>query len=150
VNEFHAYRADKARITELARELEVKAKAIIDLLPGYGITEKKTHSSSIPVEVAEKIRKILLAESIGQRIRRLLTSPEVTGSSGPQSIKSLPGDSSVTLRLPKKFTFHRGFVDFDYVLGCFNWSLREVPVVVDLTTCESANYQALALLIQYA
>src|SRR3981189_431786 len=51
--------ANEVRINELARELEVKAKAIIDLLPGYGVTEKKTHSSSIPVDVAEKVRKNL-------------------------------------------------------------------------------------------
>src|SRR6266704_2207697 len=49
--------ANQVRINELARELEVKAKAIIDLLPGYGVTEKKTHSSSIPMDVAEKVRK---------------------------------------------------------------------------------------------
>src|SRR5215472_6875650 len=48
--------ASQVRINELARELEVKAKAIIDLLPGLGVTEKKTHSSSIPLEVAEKVR----------------------------------------------------------------------------------------------
>src|SRR5260370_7222321 len=48
---------NQVRINELARELEVKAKAIIDLLPGYGVTEKKTHSSSIPADVAEKGRK---------------------------------------------------------------------------------------------
>src|SRR6516164_4968304 len=48
--------ASQVRINELARELEVKAKAIIDLLPGFGVTEKKTHSSSITVEVAEKVR----------------------------------------------------------------------------------------------
>ncbi len=42
---------NQVRINELARELEVKAKAIIDLLPGYGVTEKKTHSSSIPADV---------------------------------------------------------------------------------------------------
>ena len=48
--------ASQVRINELARELEVKAKAIIDLFPGFGVTEKKTHSSSIPVEVAEKVR----------------------------------------------------------------------------------------------
>ncbi len=47
---------NQVRINELARELEVKAKAIIDLLPGFGVTEKKTHSSSIPVDVAEKVR----------------------------------------------------------------------------------------------
>src|SRR5712692_2474788 len=48
---------NQVRINELARELEVKAKAIIDLLPGYGVTEKKTHSSSIPADVAERVRK---------------------------------------------------------------------------------------------
>jgi hypothetical protein len=32
---------NQVRINELARELEVKAKAIIDLLAGYGVTEKK-------------------------------------------------------------------------------------------------------------
>src|SRR6266480_1879665 len=52
--------ANQVRINELARELEVKAKAIIDLLPGYGVTEKKTHSSSIPEDVAEKVRKKIL------------------------------------------------------------------------------------------
>ncbi|HEX8838059.1 MAG TPA: translation initiation factor IF-2, partial [Candidatus Acidoferrum sp.] len=49
--------ANQVRINELARELEVKAKAIIDLLPSFGVTEKKTHSSSIPADVAEKVRK---------------------------------------------------------------------------------------------
>src|SRR5712691_9787394 len=51
--------ANQVRINELARELEVKAKAIIDLLAEYGVTEKKTHSSSIPLDVAEKVRKHL-------------------------------------------------------------------------------------------
>src|SRR5438128_8488459 len=49
--------ANQVRINELARELEVKAKAIIDLLAQYGVSEKKTHSSSIPADVAEKVRK---------------------------------------------------------------------------------------------
>src|SRR5215831_16988925 len=55
--------ANQVRINELARELEVKAKAIIDLLPGFGVTEKKTHSSSIPVDVAEKVRRRLLGQA---------------------------------------------------------------------------------------
>src|SRR6267378_1769249 len=55
--------ANQVRINELARELEVKAKAIIDLLPGYGVTEKKTHSSSIPADVAEKVRKNILGQA---------------------------------------------------------------------------------------
>jgi translation initiation factor IF-2 len=44
------------RINELARELEVKAKAILDYLPEAGVTEKKTHSSSIDVSAAEKVK----------------------------------------------------------------------------------------------
>src|SRR5713101_3660970 len=48
---------NQIRINELARELEVKAKVIIDYLPEAGVTEKKTHSSSIDVAAAEKVRK---------------------------------------------------------------------------------------------
>src|SRR6195256_3516886 len=48
---------NQIRINELARELEVKAKAIIDYLPDAGVTEKKTHSSSIDVDAAERVRK---------------------------------------------------------------------------------------------
>src|ERR1700688_4140072 len=49
--------ANQIRINELARDLEVKAKAIIDYLPEAGVTEKKTHSSSIDLAAAEKVRK---------------------------------------------------------------------------------------------
>src|SRR5215470_3066143 len=55
--------ANQVRINELARELEVKAKAIIDLLPGFGVSEKKTHSSSIPVDVAEKVRRTIQGQA---------------------------------------------------------------------------------------
>jgi translation initiation factor IF-2 len=48
---------NQIRINELARELEVKAKAIIEYLPEAGVTEKKTHSSSIDVAAAEVVRK---------------------------------------------------------------------------------------------
>ena len=47
----------KIRINELARELEVKAHEILDRLPGLGVTEKKTHSSSIDEDVAIKLRQ---------------------------------------------------------------------------------------------
>src|ERR1700722_14444919 len=48
---------NQIRINELARELEVKAKAVIDYLAEAGVAEKKTHSSSIEVTVAEKVRQ---------------------------------------------------------------------------------------------
>ena len=37
----------KVRINDLARELEVKSRAILDALIEVGVTEKKTHSSSL-------------------------------------------------------------------------------------------------------
>src|ERR1700682_6241974 len=47
----------KVRINELARELEVKAHEILERLPELGVTEKKTHSSSIDEDVAIKLRR---------------------------------------------------------------------------------------------
>ena len=47
----------KIRINDLARELEVKSKAILDALVKVGVTEKKTHSSSIEVDEAERVKK---------------------------------------------------------------------------------------------
>ena len=44
------------RINELARELEVKSRAILNCLPEIGITEKKSHSSSLDQEWADKVR----------------------------------------------------------------------------------------------
>src|SRR5690242_10088436 len=48
----------KIRINELARELEVKAHEILERLPELGVTEKKTHSSSIDEDVAMKLRRL--------------------------------------------------------------------------------------------
>src|SRR5450432_4107743 len=47
----------KVRINDLARELEVKSKVILDLLIKVGVTEKKTHSSSIEVDESERVKK---------------------------------------------------------------------------------------------
>src|SRR5436190_9506538 len=47
----------KVRINELARELEVKAHEILERLPELGVTEKKTHSSSIDEDVAIRLRR---------------------------------------------------------------------------------------------
>ena len=42
----------KVRINDLARELEVKSKPILDALIAVGVTEPKTHSSSIEADEA--------------------------------------------------------------------------------------------------
>ena len=49
--------AGQIRINELARELEIKAKVLIEFLPEIGIAEKKTHSSSLEHDQAERVRK---------------------------------------------------------------------------------------------
>ena len=49
----------KVRINDLARELEVKSKVILDLLPEIGVTEKKTHSSSVEEDEAARLRSVL-------------------------------------------------------------------------------------------
>jgi translation initiation factor IF-2 len=51
---------NQVRINELARELEIKAKVLIEYLPEVGVTEKKTHSSSIDNSHAELVRKHFL------------------------------------------------------------------------------------------
>ena len=53
----------KIRINDLARELEVKSKAILDVLPKVGVTEKKTHSSSIEEDEAVRVRKFFAGEA---------------------------------------------------------------------------------------
>src|SRR5271168_5597591 len=55
----------KVRINDLARELEVKSKAILDTLPLVGVTEKKTHSSSLEEHEAEKVRGYLRSSAEG-------------------------------------------------------------------------------------
>ena len=60
----------KIRINDLARELEVKSKSILDVLPEIGVTEKKSHSSSLEDHEAEKVRARLRASSAAQTSSR--------------------------------------------------------------------------------
>src|SRR5579864_7709457 len=46
----------KIRINELARQLEVPSHIILEMLPELGVTEKKTHSSSVDGPIAELVR----------------------------------------------------------------------------------------------
>ncbi|MGC9158620.1 MAG: translation initiation factor IF-2 [Terracidiphilus sp.] len=46
----------KVRINDLAREMEVKSRQILDILAELGLATGKTHSSSIEAEEAEKVR----------------------------------------------------------------------------------------------
>ena len=46
----------KIRINDLARELEVKSKALLDYLLEIGVADKRSHSSAIEDDLAEKVR----------------------------------------------------------------------------------------------
>jgi len=60
----------KIRINDLARELEVKSKSILDVLPEVGVTEKKSHSSSLEDHEADKVRARLRSASAAQSSSR--------------------------------------------------------------------------------
>ena len=46
----------KVRINDLAREMEVKSRQILDVLGELGLAEGKTHSSSLEDYEADKVR----------------------------------------------------------------------------------------------
>src|SRR5271166_4518176 len=86
----------KVRINDLARELEVKSKAILDTLPLVGVTEKKTHSSSLEEHEAEKVRAHIRGSSEAQassaRSARTLRGEEEIKTKIDLSHISRPGD----------------------------------------------------------
>jgi translation initiation factor IF-2 len=86
----------KIRINDLARELEVKSKAILDSLPVVGVTEKKTHSSSLEEHEAELVRKHLRAHSdapaAGARSSRAAAGEDEFKTKIDLSHISRPGD----------------------------------------------------------
>src|SRR5271165_6505211 len=84
----------KIRINDLARELEVKSKTILDLLIKVGVTEKKTHSSSIEVDEAERVKKYF-AEHAEPGTSRSVRAPAPAEEFKPKidlSHISKPGD----------------------------------------------------------
>lgn len=61
-----------------------------------------------------------------------------------------PTPNPVVVSIPGTFAFkRRGIQDFDSVLQVFDWTLVDVPVVIDLSGCQTANFQALALVVVY-
>lgn len=101
----------KIRINELARELEVKAHEILDKLPDFGVTEKKTHSSSIDDDVALKLRRFFGHEVPGEPeapethapARREQPSAAVEPAAAPEVAPSGPhGQSPVAAPVEEK------------------------------------------------
>jgi translation initiation factor IF-2 len=76
----------KIRINDLARELEVKSKEILDVLTTVGVTEKKTHSSSLEDHEAELVRKHLRGRSEG-------------APSSAKASRAAPGDEGIKTKI---------------------------------------------------
>ena len=64
------------RINELAREVEVKAKAIIDYLAEIGIEDKRSHSSSIEGDLANKVTAHFQAQAEAERKKPIAVIPK--------------------------------------------------------------------------
>ncbi|HVZ61053.1 MAG TPA: translation initiation factor IF-2 [Terriglobales bacterium] len=95
---------EKIRINDLARELEVKSRAILEVLPVVGVTEKKTHSSSISVDEAVRVRAHFRSEGEGRtgassRSSRSQAEPEIRTKIDLSQI-SRPGDVLKALQKP--------------------------------------------------
>src|ERR1700751_5561434 len=69
----------KIRINDLARELEVKSKAILDILSSVGISAK-TYSSSLEEEEADRVRQLMAG---GSRMRSAV--PAIPNKESAQS-----------------------------------------------------------------
>ncbi|WP_302815907.1 DUF4325 domain-containing protein [Bilophila wadsworthia] len=55
------------------------------------------------------------------------------------------------IKIPDSFTFNIGDgYDFSKVLSFFNWNIQEKDIVIDMTDCNRASYQAMSLIILYS
>src|SRR3984885_8173689 len=75
--------SNQVRINELARELEIKAKVLIDYLPEAGVTEKKTHSSSIDLKHAELVRKHFRGLAAAEEAEEAAKAAKATAAKKP-------------------------------------------------------------------
>src|ERR1700737_44678 len=88
----------KVRINDLARELEVKSKEILDVLAKVGVTEKKTHSSSLEEHEAEKVRKALKSGGEGASSKSTKVASKDIKPKIDLSKISKPGDVLAAIR----------------------------------------------------
>src|ERR1022692_1712453 len=103
----------KVRINDLARELEVKSRAILDTLPLVGVTEKKTHSSSLEVKsraildtlplvgvTEKKTHSSSLEEHEAEKVRVYIRSAaEGSSSAGKSSARALRGEEEIKTKI---------------------------------------------------
>lgn len=69
-----------------------------------------------------------------------------------QPIKEKLADKNLpSIKLPKRFGFkNNDLMDFDSIIGLFDWDLHDTTVDIDFRRCTSADYQAISLLVIYS
>ena len=71
----------KVRINDLAREMEVKSRQVLDILAELGLASGKTHSSSLEDYEADKVRAHF------ERGTRSAGQASARGSRAPQGLR---------------------------------------------------------------
>ena len=87
----------KIRINELARQLEVKSREVIDKLHELEIAEKVTHSSSIDDDKAEQLRRYYRGEALLPKA----SLPSRSRASAPVDVAAEPVEKE-TARVPRR------------------------------------------------
>src|SRR5882672_10437984 len=100
----------KIRINDLARELEIKSKAVLDYLQEIDVTDKRSHSSALGDDLAERVRQHFRSttlvegprESAPPALPALVSKPEV--SAAAPSTPAAPSHAPAAVK--KTFEFH--------------------------------------------
>ena len=88
----------KIRINELARQVEVKSRDLIDKIRELGIAENVTHSSSIDDDLADQVRRYYAGDkSLELRPRPVAAEPSSPGESGAAASEPRPAVREVAM-----------------------------------------------------
>ncbi len=102
------------RVNELARELEVKSRAILDCLKELGITEKKSHSSSLDDDTAGKVRAYFSGQGEAQEAEeesKVTPSAKAKETRARTSEGAGPGSAKRPESEPAKKSFRRSIAE---------------------------------------
>src|SRR5579884_4236045 len=88
----------KIRINELARQLEVKSREVIDKLHELGIAEKVTHSSSIDEDMADRLRRYYAGDTSAA------SKPSVSRNGSAVGVEEPPVSSETAERPQRRET----------------------------------------------
>ena len=98
----------KIRINDLARELEVKSKTALEYLVEIGVTDKKSHSSAIDDELAEKLRAHFKSIEGPEVIKEATEEePPVTEKPSAKAVPASPETHKTPEPHPEPHDLHR-------------------------------------------